>query len=105
MVRSLIESGFKCPGRSNHQLVQVNRHLGHCQWALPRLGPNPASPLLAQCQAVYRQLHDHDAHIQVIHAGLECGLIAAKYPGMDIVSFGPTIWGRTHRANRSKSQR
>ena len=29
----------------------------------------------------------------MIHAGLECGIIAAKYPGLDIVSFGPTIRG------------
>ena len=29
----------------------------------------------------------------MIHAGLECGIIGAKYPGLDIVSFGPTIHG------------
>jgi dipeptidase D len=28
-----------------------------------------------------------------VHAGLECGLIGEKYPGMDMVSFGPTIQG------------
>jgi dipeptidase D len=28
-----------------------------------------------------------------VHAGLECGIIGAKYPGMDTVSFGPTIRG------------
>ena len=31
--------------------------------------------------------------MQVIHAGLECGLIGGKYPDMDMVSFGPTIHG------------
>ena len=31
--------------------------------------------------------------VKVIHAGLECGIIGAQYPGMDIVSFGPTIRG------------
>jgi dipeptidase D len=31
--------------------------------------------------------------VQVIHAGLECGILAAKHPGMDIVSYGPTIRG------------
>jgi dipeptidase D len=34
-----------------------------------------------------------EATIQVIHAGLECGLLGAKIPGLDIVSFGPTIRG------------
>ena len=26
-----------------------------------------------------------------IHAGLECGIIGGKYPGLDMISFGPTI--------------
>jgi dipeptidase D len=34
-----------------------------------------------------------ESRVQVIHAGLECGIIGAKYPGLDIVSFGPTIHG------------
>jgi len=29
--------------------------------------------------------------VEVIHAGLECGIIGDKYPGMDMISFGPTI--------------
>lgn len=29
--------------------------------------------------------------IEVIHAGLECGLIGEKYPGMDMISFGPNL--------------
>jgi dipeptidase D len=31
--------------------------------------------------------------VKVIHAGLECGIIGAKYPGMEMVSFGPNIRG------------
>ncbi|MBA7557029.1 Cytosol non-specific dipeptidase [subsurface metagenome] len=31
--------------------------------------------------------------VRAIHAGLECGLILEKYPGLDMVSFGPTIKG------------
>jgi dipeptidase D len=34
-----------------------------------------------------------DANVKVIHAGLECGIIGAKYPGMEMVSFGPNIRG------------
>ncbi|MCI6143547.1 MAG: cytosol nonspecific dipeptidase, partial [Bacteroidales bacterium] len=32
-----------------------------------------------------------DNKVQVVHAGLECGVIGALYPEMDMVSFGPTI--------------
>ncbi len=38
-------------------------------------------------------LYGSDAAVKVIHAGLECGIIGAKYPGLDTVSFGPTIRG------------
>lgn len=51
------------------------------------------SPLLALCQRVYRAQFASEAEIQVIHAGLECGLLGAKISGLDIVSFGPTIRG------------
>lgn len=59
----------------------------------PGWTPNPQSALLAQCQAVFAQTFGEASRLQVIHAGLECGLINAKYPGMDTVSFGPTIRG------------
>lgn len=59
----------------------------------PGWTPNPRSPLLAMCQRVFHREFGVDSKVQVIHAGLECGLIAAKYPDMDIVSFGPTIRG------------
>jgi dipeptidase D len=59
----------------------------------PGWAPNPDSRLLSLCQAVYRREFASDSRVQVIHAGLECGIIGAKYPGLDIVSFGPTIRG------------
>lgn len=59
----------------------------------PGWKPNPGSQLLAKCQAVYRDTFHADSHVKVIHAGLECGIIGAKYPGLDTVSCGPTIRG------------
>jgi dipeptidase D len=32
-----------------------------------------------------------EAEIGAVHAGLECGIIGEKYPGMDMISFGPQI--------------
>jgi dipeptidase D len=61
--------------------------------AYPGWAPNPTSALLKQCQAVYGREFGGEAKVKVIHAGLECGIIGAKYPGMDTVSFGPTIRG------------
>lgn len=61
--------------------------------AYPGWTPNPASSLLALCQQVYRQEFGQPASLQVIHAGLECGLLAASYPQLDMISFGPDIRG------------
>lgn len=59
----------------------------------PGWTPNPASPLLALAQRVYRDTFGQAARLQVIHAGLECGLLAASHPGVDMLSFGPDIRG------------
>lgn len=53
--------------------------------------PNINSPLLQIVKDTHKELFGYDAFITAIHAGLECGLIGAVYPQMDMVSFGPTI--------------
>ena len=57
----------------------------------PAWQPNMDSPLLAKCLEVYKTLMGKDPVVEIIHAGLECGIIGAKYEGMDMISFGPTI--------------
>lgn len=61
--------------------------------AYPGWTPDPASPLLALCQGVYTEQFGKPASLQVIHAGLECGLLAASHPQLDMISFGPDIRG------------
>lgn len=57
----------------------------------PAWQPDMDSPLLAMCKEVYKNLMGKDPVVEIIHAGLECGIIGAKYEGMDMISFGPTI--------------
>jgi len=40
---------------------------------------------------VHKELFGEEAKLIAMHAGLECGVIGEKYPGMQMVSFGPTI--------------
>ncbi|MBI4938881.1 MAG: aminoacyl-histidine dipeptidase [Nitrosomonadales bacterium] len=61
--------------------------------AYPGWAPNPSSGLLVQCQRVYAAQFGQPASVQVIHAGLECGLLAASHPHLDMISFGPDIRG------------
>lgn len=61
--------------------------------AYPGWTPNPSSDLLTLCQQVYAAQFGQPASLQVIHAGLECGLLAASHPHLDMISFGPDIRG------------
>jgi len=61
--------------------------------AYPGWAPDPSSTLLELCQQVYTAQFGLPASLQVIHAGLECGLLAASHPHLDMISFGPDIRG------------
>jgi dipeptidase D len=61
--------------------------------AYPGWRPNPASELVALCRRVYADQFGRPPSLQVIHAGLECGLLAASHPHLDMISFGPDIRG------------
>ena len=58
----------------------------------PGWQPNLESKLLAKAKESYREVTGEDAEITAIHAGLECGIIGEKYPGMEMVSFGPNMY-------------
>jgi dipeptidase D len=53
--------------------------------------PNPNSPILLLMQDVYKEMYGQDPKVTAVHAGLECGTIVSKYPGMDAISIGPTL--------------
>jgi dipeptidase D len=59
----------------------------------PGWKPDANSLLLKKTVESYERLFHESPQVLVIHAGLECGLIGAIYPGMDMISFGPTIKG------------
>jgi dipeptidase D len=57
----------------------------------PGWKPDMASLILQLARTTYQSLYGKDPEIKAVHAGLECGIIGEKYPGMDMVSFGPTM--------------
>ncbi|USE36527.1 aminoacyl-histidine dipeptidase [Endozoicomonas sp. SCSIO W0465] len=57
----------------------------------PGWKPDPDSRILATMKRVYAELYGQEPGVQVVHAGLECGLLGSKYPQWDMISFGPTI--------------
>jgi len=91
--RSSVESSKKDVAdmvASVFYLMQANveHSAGYPGWK-----PNPDSEILRVTADAYRRLFSQEPQVLAIHAGLECGLVGAIYPGMDMVSFGPTIKG------------
>ncbi len=59
----------------------------------PGWKPNLDSEVLLISKGVHKKLFGQEPEIKAVHAGLECGLLGDKYPGLDMVSLGPTIQG------------
>lgn len=79
-ISSSLESVFSLAG------AKVSIENGYPGWQ-----PNAQSETLNMMAALYKEMYNEKAHVVVVHAGLECGIILASTPGLDIVSFGPTI--------------
>lgn len=81
-IASMVAATFALGGAS------VKHSDGYPGWA-----PNTQSEILKLSVASYQKLFKSDPQVKAIHAGLECGLFLKKYPGLDMISIGPTIKG------------
>lgn len=93
LVRSLVDSAVEhlsYVAKSAFSLIQADVKLEN---GYPGWRPDPNAGLLKHFLTVHTEVMGHEANVKVIHAGLECGIIGAKYPGMEMVSFGPNIRG------------
>lgn len=75
-----IESCFSMAG------MHVVRSGSYSGWE-----PNVNSPIHHAMKASYKSQFGKEPEVKVIHAGLECGIIGAVMPGLDMISFGPTL--------------
>lgn len=57
----------------------------------PPWEPQSSSDILDRGKQIWKDLFGVDPEVEVTHAGLECGAIGSRYPGLDMISFGPTI--------------
>lgn len=89
--RSSIESGKEDivrAVRATFELIgaQVDNDGSYPGWA-----PNTQSKVLALMENIYEENFGEKPKVSACHAGLECGIISEHYPGLDMISFGPTI--------------
>lgn len=68
----------------------------------PGWAPNADSPILKSMEKLYEDVFEEKPHVAACHAGLECGIIGTHYPGLDMISFGPTI-RRAHSPDEKTS--
>lgn len=74
----------------------------------PGWTPNSESEILGIVDRIYQAKNGEQANIAACHAGLECGILSQHLPGVDMVSFGPTIRGAhspDERASISSTQK
>ena len=81
-VVNMVTASFKLAG------AETEHTDGYPGWA-----PNPGSEILKVAESSYKNLFNEDPDVLAVHAGLECGLIGEKYPGMDMISYGPELIG------------
>lgn len=68
--------------------AEVDTGEGYPAWKM-----NPDSKLTKMVVDTYKELFGKEPQVLGIHAGLECGLFAERYPDLDMVSMGPTLRG------------
>ncbi len=81
-IADMVKSVFQLAG------ARVKHGDGYPGWK-----PDMKSEILYITRTSYKDLFGEDPKVLAIHAGLECGLFGEKYPGMDMISYGPTIKG------------
>lgn len=79
---NMVKAAFELAGAK----VEVGE--GYPGWKM-----NPHSAILQIAKTTYKELFGKEPLVLGIHAGLECGLFSEKYPGLDMISFGPTLRG------------
>jgi dipeptidase D len=91
LCRSSVDSAKEATGwriAASFQLIDADVKL---EGGYPGWKPNMQSPILQTMSNVYKDMYGNVPEKKAIHAGLECGLIGGVYPGLDMISFGPTI--------------
>ena len=89
--RSAIESSKLAVARMVATVCRLAGFETENSGGYPGWKPEPNSDIVKKLQSVHEEVFGHPAELIAMHAGLECGVIGEKYPGMQMVSFGPTI--------------
>ena len=91
MVRCMVNYGKKQVVAMIDSVVTLAGGRIEAQGDYDGWAPNPDSKILHVMKEGYERLFGKTPEVKAIHAGLECGIIGAKYPQLDMISIGPTM--------------
>ena len=91
LVRSSVDSAKLSLADSLKSVMELSGADVELGGSYPGWKPDVDSPILVTMKKVYERDFGKVPEVKVIHAGLECGIIGDTYPGLDMISFGPTI--------------
>ncbi len=93
LTRSSVDSSKKEMASSLSSVFELAGFSVDLSGDYPGWAPNMDSAILKVLDALYEKINGKKANVAACHAGLECGILGTNYPGMDMISFGPTIKG------------
>jgi len=91
LLRSSVDSAKFSLGHMTQSVMELGGMEVVHNGTYPGWRPNVNSVILKTMKDVYLKKYGKTPEVKVIHAGLECGIIGAAYPKMELISFGPTI--------------
>lgn len=91
-VRSAIETAKYKVGLQVDVLAKTFGGYTETHGVYPGWQFDPDSKLRADMVRIYKEMFGKDVKVEALHAGLECGIMISKIPGLDCVSFGPDIF-------------
>jgi dipeptidase D len=91
LTRSSIEASKEALAKRIAATCALADFESHTSGSYPGWKPEPGVSLVRIVNDVNQAVFGIPMKIMAIHAGLECGIIGEKYPGMEMVSFGPNI--------------
>ena len=91
--RSAIDSARFAAGRAVQTALRLAGFEIENAGGYPGWKPEPESDIVHKAKAAHEAALGKPARLIAMHAGLECGVIGEKYPGMQMIAFGPEIVG------------
>lgn len=108
LTRSSVESSKANLANALTSVFELAGYKANLAGDYPGWAPNMDSAILKVLDNLYQKMNGEKANVAACHAGLECGILGQNYPGMDMISFGPTIKGAhspDERASISSTQK